>query len=233
MTQPNRNHVLYRFYNNADELLYVGITVNLTQRIEKHRGEKDWWPEVSRVGIEHFPDRQTVLAAERAAIENEKPRHNTHLNKGSSPAPRALAAEEDIDGIVGRHFHSWRELREGEDTRGLTVKRDLTLEWQGHVIDRIETGLYLIEIYSWWDGCPAGQRLIPVASMTNWTFYDDAVEMQVALGCREFEHEPCGADIAFVVRSGLGPIFACSYHADHYSGKRQEIIWVHGKPKLP
>lgn len=237
-TQLNgKTHALYRFYDVAGDLLYVGITVDPGRRLERHRGDKPWWHEVARVELEQHPTRASVLTAERAAIANEKPRHNIRLNSGALATSIDRDPDEDThDGLVGRHFHSWREPRE-DDSDHATIRRGLVLEWQGHVLDRVEVGLYLVELYSWWDGMPNGQQLVPVASMSNWTFYDDAVEMQVALGCREVRdtRQECGGEITHVVFMPylLGPVLVCSHCVDSYSDKAKQLIWVDGKPKIP
>lgn len=67
---------LYRLYNAAGELLYVGITWNVANRMNTHRGLQPWWPEVADVQLETHPNRAAVLAAERVAIERERPRYN-------------------------------------------------------------------------------------------------------------------------------------------------------------
>jgi hypothetical protein len=71
-----RPHTLYRFYGASDELLYVGISVHAPSRFSQHMGDKPWWLEVSRITLEHWPDRASVLEAERLAIKSEHPRYN-------------------------------------------------------------------------------------------------------------------------------------------------------------
>lgn len=78
---PNRPHTLYRFFSSADVLLYVGITAHPGQRWRSHAAEKTWWTDVTRVSVEHFPDRSTVLEAERRAIIDEHPLHNVVHNR--------------------------------------------------------------------------------------------------------------------------------------------------------
>lgn len=75
-TLAERRTTLYRFYDVADRLLYVGITGRHVVRWVQHSGDKQWWPEVSRVSVEHHPDRQSALDAERAAIQSESPAYN-------------------------------------------------------------------------------------------------------------------------------------------------------------
>ena len=91
MTDQQTPHVLYRFYSAENELLYVGITVNAPARFAQHRAEKPWWLSVARIELEQHPDRDTVLAAERAAIIAERPLHNVVHNTGTKDAPRYVA----------------------------------------------------------------------------------------------------------------------------------------------
>ena len=73
-------HALYRHYDKTGRLLYVGITNDPGRRWEQHRG-KAWWTEVVNTKIEHFPDRTSVLEAERRAIVSERPWWNISGNK--------------------------------------------------------------------------------------------------------------------------------------------------------
>lgn len=93
-----RPHALYRFFNSTDVLLYVGITVDPGARFKKHGGDKPWWGQVDRIGIEHFATRADALDAERKAIKEEKPLHNVVHNEfvpadGRSDTRRDLALE--------------------------------------------------------------------------------------------------------------------------------------------
>lgn len=72
---------LYRFYAADDALLYVGLSVNPGKRFERHKADKEWWPEVARVELEQYPDHPTLRAAEREAITEERPRYNIRMNE--------------------------------------------------------------------------------------------------------------------------------------------------------
>lgn len=78
---------LYRFFDANDRLLYVGISFSAVARASQHRSEKDWWPDVARMEVEHLQTRSAALAAESAAIRTEKPLHNVALN--GKPAQKA------------------------------------------------------------------------------------------------------------------------------------------------
>lgn len=79
-----RPHTLYRFFAEDGSLLYVGITAALPTRLANHRDDKPWWTEVARATITHYPDRESVLAAELTAIKAERPRYNVQHNTSRS-----------------------------------------------------------------------------------------------------------------------------------------------------
>lgn len=74
-------HVLYRFRNADNVLLYVGITDSIRRRFNEHSKQVAWWSDVASCQIEFFPSRQALALAEYLAILNEKPLHNirTHI----------------------------------------------------------------------------------------------------------------------------------------------------------
>ena len=67
------------------------------------------------------------------------------------------------DPLVGRFFHSFPPKDEYPDSPTPIV------QWQGHVLGRIDEHTYLVELYSWDDGLPNGQRLQPIAGMADWS----------------------------------------------------------------
>ena len=67
---------LYRHFAGDGRLLYVGISLNAIIRLAAHRTRSSWFDEIVRVEVERHPTRQAALAAELAAIRNEKPLHN-------------------------------------------------------------------------------------------------------------------------------------------------------------
>jgi len=71
-----RPHVLYRFYDDEDRLLYVGISLVLAQRFIAHRNTKAWWGKVARAEFSHYPDESSARLAERTAIAKEQPLYN-------------------------------------------------------------------------------------------------------------------------------------------------------------
>jgi predicted GIY-YIG superfamily endonuclease len=86
----NQPHALYRFFDRADTLLYVGITMDLPKRLQSHQRDKAWWHRVANMKAEHYPTRKAALAAEAVAIREERPLFNDQHN-GLVPAEEAFA----------------------------------------------------------------------------------------------------------------------------------------------
>lgn len=111
-----RPHALYRFYDHAGRLLYIGITSALSARLSNHGDTKPWWVDVANITVSHYVNRDEVLAAERAAIISERPLWNVKHNTGSSPkSPNVTAADEADHWLFsnrrGRRFKSPLQLR--------------------------------------------------------------------------------------------------------------------------
>lgn len=67
---------LYRMYDGASVLLYVGISVQPITRIRNHEGIQPWAEEIVHVTFERFEDDEEAAIAEEVAIRVEKPVHN-------------------------------------------------------------------------------------------------------------------------------------------------------------
>lgn len=67
---------LYRHFDKANQLLYIGISLSAVQRLSQHRDASHWFKQIRSVTIESFPSREAALEAERECIFREKPIHN-------------------------------------------------------------------------------------------------------------------------------------------------------------
>lgn len=67
---------LYRLFDDAGDLLYVGVSAGPSARIRQHFRDKNWADEVRLAVIDDLPDRRSALVAERNAIREERPLHN-------------------------------------------------------------------------------------------------------------------------------------------------------------
>lgn len=73
--KPGRTAV-YRLYDAANRLLYVGVGELPATRWQDHRGHKAWWSDVDRASVVWRPTRDEALAEETLAIETENPVYN-------------------------------------------------------------------------------------------------------------------------------------------------------------
>lgn len=76
LNNPRKRFTLYRFRDDEDTLLYVGMTRSFINRMRTHQGEKDWWEDVSYITVEHFDDIESLREAELLAISSESPLYN-------------------------------------------------------------------------------------------------------------------------------------------------------------
>jgi prevent-host-death family protein len=68
---------LYRLYDDAEQLIYVGISTQPETRWMQHATDKPWWPMVRRKEVEWHPGRSQAEQAERTAVRTEEPLYNT------------------------------------------------------------------------------------------------------------------------------------------------------------
>lgn len=70
---------LYRHYDFAGKLLYVGVAKNTLRRWNGHQRAAMWADLVAVITIDHYPTQEEAEAAENAAILAEKPRFNNRV----------------------------------------------------------------------------------------------------------------------------------------------------------
>ena len=89
-TDP-RPHVVYRLFDAQDDLLYVGVTHSLNERLRHHRSDfiNPWASLVDHWTSEPFPNRLEARKAERALIAELSPRFNRHHKSPSRATPGA------------------------------------------------------------------------------------------------------------------------------------------------
>lgn len=79
---------LYRHFDAAGQLLYVGISMCVFTRSRTHHHSKPWFKSVCRIDIEWFPSRSHAEVAEYQAIKREHPLHNGTFNRRTSSPDR-------------------------------------------------------------------------------------------------------------------------------------------------
>jgi hypothetical protein len=67
---------LYRHFDAAGRLLYVGTSLHAVQRLTEHKAGSPWFGEISSVRIQWLDSRAEALAAELRAIRTEAPAWN-------------------------------------------------------------------------------------------------------------------------------------------------------------
>jgi hypothetical protein len=88
-TPEPRPTMLYRLYNAAGELIYVGITEKFGGRFTQHE-HSPWWPEVDRVETQRYPTRLDAQGAEIALIQSQLPKYNDCNIANAERARRGL-----------------------------------------------------------------------------------------------------------------------------------------------
>jgi hypothetical protein len=79
---------LYRHFDTAGTLLYVGISNSAVARLGQHEKDKLWHDDIASMTIETFGTRKEAEQAERDAIRAEKPLHNKVQYRTLPSAPK-------------------------------------------------------------------------------------------------------------------------------------------------
>ena len=80
-------HVVYRIWS-GDTLLYVGLTMDLSQRLKAHSIGKPWWVEVTHITLTHYESKADAARAEELAIDSESPKYNRSRTYTNVPGGR-------------------------------------------------------------------------------------------------------------------------------------------------
>ena len=70
-----RENFVYRYFDRAGQLLYVGVT-NAPENRHRGHARKPWYRQIARKTLTPYSCRSAALAAERHAIATERPLHN-------------------------------------------------------------------------------------------------------------------------------------------------------------
>jgi len=89
--RPEQTSV-YRYYDESDVLLYVGMTSRGATRNVEHNRTKDWWPYVRRQEVDHYPTRKAAVSQERRLIAAHTPPFNSVGNPHSTSIRRTYLA---------------------------------------------------------------------------------------------------------------------------------------------
>ncbi len=88
-------HAVYRMWDHAGRLLYIGMSGRAGRRFDQH-AEKRWFPLVSTITLEWYATHAQARLAELRAIADEKPRYNIAGSPIAKRAQRGEAVKPDL-----------------------------------------------------------------------------------------------------------------------------------------
>lgn len=89
----NDETAVYRLYDAAGSLLYVGLGRNPMTRWASHAEQHAWWPRATAFRVDWFETRKEAAAEERRAIRDEDPECNIYGRPGWGEYVQARYAE--------------------------------------------------------------------------------------------------------------------------------------------
>jgi HPt (histidine-containing phosphotransfer) domain-containing protein len=96
-------HHVYRLFDKAGGLLYIGCSFQPVARREQHN-IKPWYEEIASMTSEEFPNLAAARAAEAKAIETESPPHNTAHQKKKQATARQVREGERLAESLSRRM---------------------------------------------------------------------------------------------------------------------------------
>jgi hypothetical protein len=72
--------VVYRLYDKNGGLLYIGSSINLSQRLRSHQRYEKWGAEIASVRVQPYPNQSKARDEEKAQIWLLNPLHNRMFN---------------------------------------------------------------------------------------------------------------------------------------------------------
>jgi len=90
--RPSSATSVYRYFDQNEFLIYVGITKRGSTRNREHNSRADWWPFVARQDVKHFDTREEAAALEKALILRYRPPFNDQHNSDSAGMRAAYLA---------------------------------------------------------------------------------------------------------------------------------------------
>lgn len=141
---------VYRCYDAAGQLLYVGQGLDPHERLKQHRRTgQPWVADVARTDVVWYPDRLDALLAERAATRTEGPLWPSDVESASAYALAVAAVAADLRHLDVGHATAARVAkqlvdaigyREGADTPSSSpiTDEDMNAMWMERIRDGLE-----------------------------------------------------------------------------------------------
>ena len=83
--KPTAPAAVYRIYDAAGRLLYIGSGKSSLVRLSNHLAKKPWAQQIASMQIQHLPSRAAAYKAEAQAIRQEHPLYNVVGNRQAQP----------------------------------------------------------------------------------------------------------------------------------------------------
>jgi predicted GIY-YIG superfamily endonuclease len=205
--EPDAPTALYRFYDKAGGLLYIGISNSVPRRFDQHEDTKPWYTQVRDVKVEHYPSRPAALAAEEKAIKTECPKYNIQHNRRRSAS---IASAKPTTVVPAIQYGPWTfEARR----HGQQRTTDL------HLLAELD-GSAMVDDYDWLDGEGMLEKYVQYIKRhhSDWLEADAVPILWTVVGRGTSEFAPFQAG-KFSVMSATGP------HEDFLS----YFSWPHDK----
>lgn len=129
MTVYGRNRIprrvaIYRLYDSADQLLYVGITEDIKDRFGRHAMTKAWWSSVARKDVTWIVTSWSqALRLEKTIIREEQPKYNGTHNypevQFNAAAWPAIAVSQGKGNVLAERIR--QEIRSGRWEAGARI----------------------------------------------------------------------------------------------------------------
>lgn len=82
-----RRWAVYTFRDPDGTVLYVGQSMRLAERMSSHKREKEWWPEIETIEVDHVGSKNDACVLEKQLIEKFDPLHNIALKPKGDDKP--------------------------------------------------------------------------------------------------------------------------------------------------
>ena len=87
--KSNDNFYVYFYYNNEQEIIYVGQTEEVGRRWEQHKYNEEWTKDVTKIGVRKYPDKSSMDMYEYCYIKMLCPKYNKAI-KGPQKASAGI-----------------------------------------------------------------------------------------------------------------------------------------------
>lgn len=93
--KSNDNFYVYFYYNNEQEIIYVGQTEEVGRRWEQHKYNEEWTKDVTKIGVRKYPDESSMKMFENCYIRRLCPKYNKAI-KGPQKASAKIGDEYEL-----------------------------------------------------------------------------------------------------------------------------------------